>query len=82
MHFLPVVYHSNSPPGKVLAIALFAILCPGLYLLSILESPGLTESVVKGVQNPTPHLLSWATLESSTAGWVSQEADSETETRM
>lgn len=46
IHFLPVVCHSNSPPGKVLAIALLAIACQGLSLFHLpsgLESPGQTE---------------------------------------
>lgn len=46
IHFLSMVCHSDSPPGKVLAIALLAILCQGLSVLhlpSSLESAGQTE---------------------------------------
>lgn len=58
MHFLPVVYHSNSPPGKVLAIAMFAILCQGFtdYQFGSLLDDWVR---VQGIQNPIPGLLSW-----------------------
>ena len=46
MHFLPVLYHSNLPPGKVLTIALFFITFLGLFALqlsAVLELPGPTK---------------------------------------
>lgn len=58
VHFLPMVYHSKSPPRKVPAIALLAILCQGLtvlHLLLSLESPGQNEwGWVELLQNPIP----------------------------
>ena len=76
MHFLPALYHSNLPLGKVLTIALFSITFHGLFALqlsSVLELPGPTEGEWNNLNIPFLHLLSWTTLVPSATGRFSQK---------